>query len=322
MPWMKRNFEHLPPCYLTSLAVLSVFTMSVLASWQVAIAQQPGQRTFSSPEEATHALFVAVEKDDEKALLQVLGPDAKQLISSGDDIEDEQNRSSFVQKYEEMHRLADGPDGTVTLFIGAENRPSPIPLVDKNGAWYFDTNAAKRQILVQRIGQNEMAIIQVCHELVDAEEQYYSTPRGNDGVRQYAQRFVSNRGEHNGLYWLEAEDEFESPIDPQVANAGSRNGIAKDLRSGPVPFHGYYFRILKRQGWSAPGGAEDYVVNGKMTRGFAFLAYPAEYGSSGVMTFIVNKNGIVFQKDFGANTTEVAKTMAEYNPDSSWGRLE
>jgi hypothetical protein len=322
MPWMKRNFEHLRACYFTSLAVLSVFTMWVLAFWQVALAQQPGERTFSSPEEASHALFVAVRKDDEEALLEILGPDAKQLISSGDDIEDEQNRANFVQKYEEMHRLADEPDGTTTLYIGAENQPSPIHLTNKGSEWYFDTGAAKQEILAQRIDQNEMATIQVCHELVDAEKQYYSTPRSDDGVQQYAQRFVSNRGEHNGLFWLEAADEFESPIDPQVANAGSRNGIAKDLRTGPIPFHGYYFRILKRQGWSAPGGAEDYVVAGKMTRGFAFLAYPAEYGSSGVMTFIVNKDGIVFQKDLGANTTEVAKTIVEYNPDSSWERSE
>jgi hypothetical protein len=322
MPRMKRNVEHFLTCYFPSLAVLVVSAMWALASGQVAIAQQPGQRTFSSPEQASHALFVAVQKDDEKALLEILGPDAKQLISSGDDIEDEQNRINFVHKYEDMHRLADGPDGTATLYIGAENRPSPIPLVDKDGAWHFDTDAAKRAILARRIDQNELATIQICHELVDAENQYYSKPRGDDGVQQYAQRFVSNKGEHNGLYWLEAEDEFESPIDPRVADAGSRNGIAKDLQTGPIPFHGYFFRILKRQGRSAPGGAEEYVVNGKMTRGFAFLAYPAEYGSSGVMTFIVNQDGIVFQKDFGANTIEVAKTMVEYNPNSSWERSE
>jgi hypothetical protein len=320
MPWIKRNVEHPATCYFTGLAVLSLFALWALASWLVATAQQPGQRTFSSPEEASHALFVAVQKDDEKALLEILGPDAKQVISSGDDIEDEQNRANFVQKYEEIHRLAEAPDGTTTLYIGAENQPSPIHLANKGGGWYFDTGAAKQEILLRRIDQNELTIMQVCYELVDAEKQYYSQPRGDDGVQQYAQRFVSNKGEHNGLYWLEAEDEFESPIDPQVANAGSRNGIAKDLRTGPVPFHGYYFRILKRQGWSAPGGAEDYVVNGKMTRGFAILAYPAEYASSGVMTFIVNQDGIVFQKDFGADTTEIAKTMVEYNPDSTWGR--
>jgi hypothetical protein len=322
MPWMKRNVEEFPTSCLTKTTGFALFAMWVLTSWQIAKAQQPGQRTFSSPEEASHTLFVAAQKDDEKALLEILGPNAKQLISSGDDIEDEQNRTNFVQKYEEMHRLADEPDGTATLYIGAENQPSPIHLANKGGGCYFDTGAAKEEILVRRIGQNELATIQVCHELVHAEEQYYSKPRGDDGVQQYGQRFVSNDDEHNGLYWLGAEDEFESPIDPQVANAGSRDGIAKDLRGGPVPFHGYYFRILKRQGGGAPGGAEDYVVNGKMTRGFAFLAYPAEYGSSGLMTFIVNKDEIVFQKDLGANTTEVAKTMVEYNPDSSWGRSE
>jgi hypothetical protein len=319
---LKRNLKDVSTRYFIGIRIFVVLAIWALVPFRVAIAQQPGQKTFSTPEEASHALFVAVHKDDEKGLSGILGPDAKQLISSGDDIEDESNRTNFTQKFQEMHRLVNEPDGTTTLYIGTDNWPTPIPLVNKAGAWYFDTDAAKREILLRRIGQNELATIRVCHELVDAQKQYYSEPRGGDPVQEYAQRFVSNKGGHNGLYWLEAEDEFESPIDPRVADAGSRGGIAKELQTGPIPFHGYYFRILKGQGKNAPGGVEDYIVNGKMTRGFAFLAYPAKYRSSGVMTFIANQNGIVYQKDLGPNTTDLAKAMNEYDPDSSWQSSE
>jgi hypothetical protein len=300
------------------VAIFVVLAMGALLSSRAAFAQLPGQKTFSSAEEASRALFVAVQKDDESDLSHILGPDAKQLISSGDDIEDEANRSNFVQKYQQMHRLLIQPNGTTTLYIGAENRPTAIPLADKTGAWYFDTDAAKKEILFRRIGQNELATVQVCRKLVDAQKTYYSKPRDGDSVPQYAKRFVSDEGRHNGLYWLGADDEFESPIDPLVANAGSRGGTAKQLGGGPVPFHGYYFRILKGQGENAPGGARDYALDGKMTRGFAFVAYPAEYRSSGVMTFIVSDVGIVYQKDLGTNTAELARAINEYDPDSTW----
>jgi hypothetical protein len=290
-------------------------------SLRVAVAQQPGQKTFSSAEEASRALFVAVQKGDERDLLVILGPDAKQLTSSGDEIEDENSRSNFVQKYEEMHRLTNEPDGTTTLYIGAENWPTPIPLVDKAGAWYFDTDAAKDEILFRRIGQNELATIQVCQELVDAQKAYYSQPRGGDPVKQYAQRFLSTNGGHNGLYWGGAEDEFDSPINPIVAAAGS-DSSADGQNEKPMPFHGYYFRLLTNQGKNARGGSEDYVVDGRMTRGFAFVAYPAEYRSSGVMTFIFNQDGIVYEKDLGPNTADLAKAMKEYNPNSTWRRPE
>jgi Protein of unknown function (DUF2950) len=318
MFWIRR-LEDWPSRYFINIATCVVVAMWALVSLRVAVAQQPGQKTFSSAEQASRALFVAVQKDDESGLLAILGPDAKQLTSSGDDIEDENNRIEFVQKYQQMHRLATEPDGTTTLYIGTENWPTPIPLVDKAGAWYFDTDAAKKEILLRRIRQNELATIQACHELVDAQKTYYSKPRDGDSVPQYAQRFVSDEGQHNGLYWLGADDEFDSPINPLVANAGSGR-IAKELQVGPIPFHGYYFRILKRQGKNAPGGARDYAVDGKMARGFAFVAYPAQYGSSGVMTFVVNEGGIVYQKDLGTNTAELARAMDEYDPDSTWQR--
>jgi len=323
MHWIKRNFRQLLSCYPVGFAPpLVVFAMWAFVFLRLTVAQQLGQRTFSSPEGASHALYVAFQTGDDKALLDILGPDSKQIVASGDDFEDLQHRSEFVEKYEERHQLVQQSDGTAALYIGAENRAFAIPLVNKDGIWHFDTDAANQKILLRRIAKNELATVQVCYELVDAEKQYYERLRGADGVQHYAEKFVSNEGEHNGLFWLGADDEFASPIDPRVANAGSRDGIASQLRNGPIPFQGYYFRILTRQGSSAAGGAEDYVVNGKMIRGFAFLAYPAEYRSLGVMTFVVNQDRIVYEKDLGTRTIELAQSMTEYNPDSSWRRSE
>ncbi len=279
----------------------------------VSQAQQPGQKTFSSADEACHALVTALKNSDDKALLEILGPDGKEIISSGDPAEDAANRTNFVSKFHEMHRLVVEPDGTTTVYIGADNWPTPIPLVNKNGAFYFDTPAGKQEILYRRIGLNEMSAIRVCQELVAAQQEYFSKEHN-----EYAQRFVSNEGKHDGLYWLGTNNEFESPIGPLVANAGTPGDLAKNLQTGPVPFRGYYFRIITRQGKSAPGGAADYVVAGKMTGGFAFVAYPAEYRNSGVMTFIVDKDGVVYQRDLGPHTETAAKSIKSYDPDTKW----
>lgn len=307
-----RDFHRANPLTIAVVAFIFVACFPVCST-----AQQQGQKTFSSPEAASEALVTAAQNNDEKAMLEILGPDGKQIVSSGDDIEDEEARTNFVEKYREMHRLVAEPDGTTTLYIGAQNWPSPIPLVNKGNLWYFDTDAAKQEILLRRIGQNEMWAIRVCHELVAAENEYFSKEHN-----EYAQEFVSDEGKHNGLYWLGAEDQLESPIGPLVADAGSEGGLAKNLQSGPVPFHGYYFRILTRQGKTAPGGAADYIVGSKMTGGFAFVAYPAEYRSSGVMTFIIGKEGVVYQKDLGEKTVVLAKTMKGYNPSSTWRKVE
>jgi hypothetical protein len=307
-----KNFHRASFLGLATVALILVVCLPVPSR-----AQQPGQKTFSSAEAAGDALLAAAQNDDENAILQILGPDGKQIVSSGDDIEDEHTRMNFVQKYQEMHRLVAEPDGTTTLYIGAQNWPSPIPLVKKGNLWYFDTDAAKQEILFRRIGQNEMSAIRVCQELVAAEKEYFSKEHD-----EYAQNFVSDEGKHNGLYWLADNDQFESPIGPLVANAGSEGGLAKNLNSGPVPFHGYYFRILTRQGKNAAGGAADFIVAGKMTGGFAFVAYPAEYRNSGVMTFIVGKDGVVYQKDLGQNTVARAKAIKEYNPNSTWQKAE
>jgi hypothetical protein len=280
------------------------------------IAQQQGQKTFSSAEQASNEFVSAVRKNDEKAMLNILGPDGRQIVSSGDETEDAQNRANFVEKYQEMHRLVREPDGTIVLYIGAKNWPTPIPLVNKGNSWYFDTDAGKKEILFRRIGRNEVSTIRVCQELVAAEKEYYSTQHG-----QYAQKIFSDEGQRNGLYWKVAEGELQSPIGPLVASAVAE-GYAKSRDGAPTPYRGYYYHILTRQGKSAPGGAKIYLVNGKMTVGFAFVAYPAEYRSSGVMTFIVGADGVVYEKDLGKKTEVLAKGMKEYNPDSTWQKAE
>jgi len=280
------------------------------------MAQQPGQKTFSSAEDAANALVAATQSNDEKTMLDILGPDGKEIVSSGDDTEDAQSRANFVQKYQQMHRLVKEPDGTTTLYIGAENWPTPIPLMNKGNSWYFDTAAGEEEIVYRRVGLNELSAIRVCQELVAAQKEYYAKQNN-----QYAQRIFSEEGQHNGLYWKTAAGEPESPIGPLVALA-VMEGFAPSGDGAPTPYRGYYYHTLKRQGKNAPGGMKSYIVNGKMTGGFAFVAYPAEYRSSGVMTFIVNADGVEFQKDLGKKTDALAKTMKEYNPNSSWQKAE
>jgi hypothetical protein len=285
-------------------------------------AQQPGQRTFKSAEEAGSALFAAAQSVDEKVLLDMLGPAGKDVISSGDPAEDMNDRVGFVVKYKEMHRLAKEPDGTTTLYVGAENWPFPVPLVNKNGVWFFDTDAGKDEVLLRRIGNNELAAIDASRQLVDAEKQYYQKPY--NGHPHYAERFISDNGKHNGLFWSETADEFDSFVDPLIASAGRENIKSSDetFSRDPIPFNGYYFRILTGQGNDAPGGAKSYVVDGGMVGGFAFVAYPVEYRSSGVMSFIVSQDGVVYEKDLGPDTASIATAMTDYNPDSSWHRVE
>ncbi|MGA2358117.1 MAG: DUF2950 domain-containing protein, partial [Terriglobales bacterium] len=278
-------------------------------------AQQPGQKTFSSAEEASNALVTAAQNNDEKAMLDILGPEGKQIVSSGDKTEDANGRANFVQRYQEMHRLVKEPDGTTILYIGAHNWPTPIPLVHKGSSWYFDTEAGKKEILYRRIGRNEMSAIRVCQELVAAQKEYSAEHK------EYAQKIFSDEGQHNGLYWKAAAGEPQSPIGPLVASAVAK-GYSKSLEGAPTPYRGYYYHILTRQGKNASGGPKSYLANGKMTEGYAFVAYPAEYRSSGVMTFIVNENGAVFEKDLGKKTDLLAKDMAEFNPGSGWQKAE
>jgi hypothetical protein len=317
----KRHFEGFPMGSVAKFAAYAIFAAGIACFPSPAAAQQPGQKTFPSAAEASKALVAALQANDQPALLSILGADAKDIVSSGDEVEDRNHREEFVQKYQQMHRLVAEPDGTTTLYIGAENYPTPIPLVHKGSTWYFDTAAGKREILYRRVGQNELAVIQVCRELVDAEKEYYAVPHDGDSGNQYAQKIYSDPNKHNGLYWEPASGEAESPIGPLVASAEAE-GYTKGPRQKSQPFQGYYFRLLKGQGANAPGGARSYIVDGKMTGGFAFLAYPAEYRSSGVMTFIVDQDGIVYQKDLGRRTAEIAKTLTQYDRDATWRKAD
>jgi hypothetical protein len=279
-------------------------------------AQQPGQKVFSSAEEASNALVAAAENNDEKSMIVLLGSDGKDIVSSGDDTEDARNRANFVLAYREMHRLVIEPDGTTTLYVGAKNWPTPIPLVHKGRAWYFDTDAGKKEILYRRIGRNELSTLRVCRELVAAEKDYRRTQ-----PEEFAGKILSDAGRRNGLYWPSAAGDPQSPIGPLVASAVSE-GYSSGQEMEQTPYRGYFFRILTEQGKHAPGGAKKYIVDGKMTGGFAFVAYPAQYRSSGVMTFVVGSDGIVFQKDLGKDTGVIAKAMKRYDPDASWSKAE
>jgi hypothetical protein len=279
-----------------------------------AVAQQPTQKTFASAEQASESLFAAVRSDNVPALLDLFGPAGQDIIASGDSAEDAHERAQFVRKYQEMHRLAKDSTGETVLYIGAENWPLPIPLVKADSVWHFDTEAGKSEILFRRIGRNELAAIRVCHALVDAERDYFASAHAGVTGKQYASRFVSDSGKEDGLYWKAATDQPSSPIGPLLAKAAGTNREA--------PFHGYYYRLLNRQGASAPGGAKSYVVNGKLTGGFAFIAWPADYQSSGVVTLIVSQADVVYQKDLGPDTGTLATAMSGFDPDSTWHEAE
>jgi Protein of unknown function (DUF2950) len=273
-----------------------------------AVAQEKGQKTFPSAEEASQALVKAAENNDEKTLIEIIGKSAREIISSGDEKQDAEHRADFVRRYGEMHRLFKEPDGTTTLYIGVDNWPAPIPLVNKGKVWYFDGAAAKQEILYRRVGRNEISTIRVCEQLAAAENEYFAAQH------VYATKIASDPGQHNGLYW---SGEPKSPIGPLVATADTTSkGVS------PTPFHGYYFRVLTNQGKDASGGAKSYMVDGKMTGGFAIEAYPVEYRSSGVMTFVVGSEGVVYEKDLGKKTETEAKAIKSFDPDSSWHRAE
>jgi hypothetical protein len=284
-------------------------------------AQAPAQQTFPSAQAAADALVSALQKNDEQALTKVLGPDAKTVLSCGDESQDIADRQQVAQKYQEMHRLVTEPDGTTTLYIGAENWPFPYPLVQRNNSWYFDSDAAKSELLYRNVGEDELTVIQVLHELSDAEKDYYQHAHDGQAGGQYSQKIDSDPGKQDGLHWNSSADNAQSPIGPALAAAASPED-SKEATSSGEPFEGYYFRILLKQGPSAPGGAKSYVNDGKMTGGFAILAYPAEYGSTGVMTFIVDDDGTVHQKDLGPNTGETEKSMTQFDADSSWQKAE
>jgi hypothetical protein len=277
---------------------------------------KPSFRVFASADDAGTALLEAAKSGDQNALLAILGTDAKDIISSGDAVQDKAAVDGFVAAYPVMHRWRNIADGAQILLVGADNFPFPIPLKkNASGQWFFDTAAGKDEILSRRIGRNELAVIDVCGALADAQAEYFDQHHDGGSVKEYALKFISDSGKQNGLYWDSPEGQPRSPLGPMAAFATDEGYTVK---ADSHAFYGYHFRILKKQGSNAPGGAKDYLVDGKMVGGFAFVAYPAEYGNSGVMTFIINQDGVLLQKDLGKTTTETATAMTEFDPDSTW----
>ena len=276
---------------------------------------------FASPDDAGVALLTAVKSGDQNALLAIFGSDSKEVIFSGDAVQDKTVANAFAAGYGVMHRWRKMPDGSQVLLVGADNFPFPIPLKTNNhGQWFFDTAAGKDEILSRRVGRNELAIIEVSGAVADAQAEYFSQLHDGETTKQYAMKFISVTGKQNGLYWKSAEGQPQSPLGPLAAFATSEGYTVKP--DAHTAFHGYYFRMLKGQSDKAPGGAKDYVVNGKMTGGFAFAAYPAEYGNSGVMTFMMNQDGVLLQKDLGKATTEAANAMNTFDPDATWSVVQ
>ena len=276
------------------------------------------QQAFDTSEDAAAALVSAVRGRDWKNMLIVLGPDGADIVSSGDKVADDAARQRFVAAYDAKHKIAMVGDEKAVMIIGEEDFPFPIPLVREKGKWQFDTAAGRDEILYRRVGRNELETIQSCLAYVDAQNEYAEKDRGS-GVGVYAQQIISDPGSKNGLYWPTAEGEDPSPLGELMGDATSEG---YRVGEGRTPYHGYYYKILTEQGAFAHGGAIDYVVHGKMIGGFALVAYPAEYGNSGVMTFVVNHEGTVFQKDLGWRTASIARQMTEYNPDETWKALE
>jgi Protein of unknown function (DUF2950) len=296
--------------------VLAFFVVAVGSVQTALAADAVKQRMFSSPEEGVKALIDASKKNDMKEILQILGPEAKPFLETGDPVSDREARERFVKSYEEANKLVKSGDSKAVLEVGKDEWPLPIPLVKQNGGWRFDTKEGREEIVNRRMGRNELDVIQVCLAVVDAEREYYQRDPDGDKLLQYAQKFISTKGKRDGLFWETKPDEQPSPLGPLVARA--RGEGYKGADGKPIPYHGYYYKILTGQGKDAPGGAYDYLVRGKMMGGFGMVAYPAQYGSSGIMTFIVNHDGVVYQKDLGPKTASVAQSMTRFNPDKTW----
>jgi len=289
--------------------------VGVLA-WTMAL---HAQQTFGTPQEAAQATIEASARNDTAALLKLFGPGGKDIVESGDPVEDKAGRAEFARAAREKLKINQDPTNPdrATLSVGEQDWPFPVPLVRKDGKWHFDAAAGRIEILAHRVGENEVNAVEVCRGYVEAQMEYAAQDRDKDGVLKYAQKIVSAPGKQDGLYWEGAPG---SLVPKAFANAAAAN-LAEGANQ-PDRYHGYYFRILKAQGPDAAGGAFDYVVKGKMIGGFALVAFPAEYAVSGVKTFIVNHQGVVYEKDLGANTAALARQMTRFNPDKTWKPVE
>ena len=297
------------------------FTVFVLAAAAALLLQIPGRgatpdgKAFPSADAAAQALVNAAKNDDAAGLIEILGPSARSIVTTRDPVADRNSIRAFAARAAQKMRLepARGKQNVQTLLVGKDDWPMPIPIVEANGQWYFDTAQGKQEILTRRIGSNELDAIEVCRGFVEAQSDYAAQNRGANNLPVYAQKMISSPGQHDGLYWPSNGESDESPIGEFVAKA-----IAQGYTNKHDPYHGYYFKVLTAQGPHASGGEKSYLDNGQMTRGFALIAWPSNYGSTGIMTFVVDKTGIVYQKDLGRKTIEIAGAYSAYDPDSTW----
>jgi hypothetical protein len=301
-----------------SVKLIALLALVILfVSCKNAADSKPAQRTFATPAEAGAAFLDAAKSGDHQALLAIFGPDGNDVLFSGDPVKDKNGLQDFVSAYGQMNRWREIKAGGEILYVGADNYPFPVPLVkNSSGQWSFDSAAGKDEILARRIGKGELTAIAASLATANAQQQYFSSTHDGDSVKQYAQRIASDPGKENGLYWNATGGQNASPL-------GDLGDFAKAIGytsagDKPQPFNGYYFRILTKQGDKAPGGAKDYIANGKMTGGFAVLAYPVEYRNSGIMTFLIGKDGVIYQKDLGVKTADLASATTEYNPGDGW----
>ena len=288
--------------------------LALIGMLGLAASDASAQQAFPSPDDAAGALASAVKSGTRREMLRVLGADGEDIIASGDEVADSEARQRFTSAYDTKHSVRLEGDSKAVIVLGNDDFPFPIPLMKKKAGWEFDTAAGRLEILYRRIGRNELDAIQTCLAFVDAQHEYAGKDRG-DGAGVYAQRIVSSAGKKDGLYW----PGDDSPLGELAAQASAEG---YKVGSGPIPYHGYYYRILTQQGGNAPGGAMDYVVKGKMIGGFALLAWPAEYGNSGVMTFLVNHNGVVYQKDLGDYSMKLVRRINAFDPDQTWKKVE
>jgi hypothetical protein len=324
--------------FLAATMVLAVgpFGIAPAAQAQSAVSASV-QATFASPDEALQALVAAAKDKDRTALAKLFGPDYDQLLS-GDEVEDNKDLGEFAGAVQESAQLQKVNDNKYTITVGSDNWPTPVPLVQKDGKWLFDTKAGLDEVINRRVGENELSAIATCRAYAVAQWEYYTEGDwDHDGVAEYARKLISTPGKHDGLYWETAEGENPSPLGKLVGAASAEGYISKQETPDAAgkggsdkeqtafdraPYHGYYFKILTRQGSHAPGGKYSYLINGNMIAGYALVAYPDKWGNSGVMTFMINQQGRVYQKNLGPNTAKLASAMTEYDPDPTWKLVE
>ncbi|MBW2187157.1 MAG: DUF2950 domain-containing protein [Deltaproteobacteria bacterium] len=302
------------------LALLSVvFVFVAVQQWDRVASE--GQKSYSSPQGAVDALVSALRNDNDDELLNILGPDSAELISSGDAVADQHGKTQFLSAYEQKNTLDRVNENRMILMVGDRDYPFPLPIVQQREVWFFDARAGKEEILNRHIGRNELNTIEVMRTYTDAQREYACLVR-NDGVAAFAQNLASSKGIKDGLYWEKRDGELESPLGPRIAKASEQCYRIDQDNPFPEPFNGYLYKIIKAQGEHATGGAFDYAINGKMVLGFSLLAHPAKYGSSGIMTFIINQQSQIYQKDLGEQTSEVAAEIMTFDPDNSWKKYK